>query len=230
MDEKRWLYLTDPRLLLDYCRRQKPKPSDRKLRLLCVACCRRLWSVMEEPCRRTIEVAERLADAQATAEEMAAAHAVIIQRNRGVGGMHRRSPRPEEVPTFNSWSASEGTTRPGPPNVGKTLFETSLVAITRWDLKTDQQDLAELVREIFGNPFHRLEPLGISSSTVAALAREAYEARDPAIGALDPARLAVLADAAEEAGLRRADVLVHLREDRPHVRGCWALDLILGRT
>ncbi|HKB40626.1 MAG TPA: hypothetical protein VKD72_29640, partial [Gemmataceae bacterium] len=44
-----------------------------------------------------------------------------------------------------------------------------------------------------------------------------------------PARLAVLADALEDAGCSDADLLSHLRGSGPHVRGCWAVDLILGK-
>jgi hypothetical protein len=43
-------------------------------------------------------------------------------------------------------------------------------------------------------------------------------------------RLPILADALEEAGCPDADLLGHLRGPGPHVRGCWALDLILGKS
>ena len=42
-------------------------------------------------------------------------------------------------------------------------------------------------------------------------------------------RLPVLADALEEAGCTNAEILAHCREPGPHVRGCWALDLLLGK-
>ena len=42
--------------------------------------------------------------------------------------------------------------------------------------------------------------------------------------------LSVLADALEDANCTDADVLNHLRSPGPHVRGCWALDLILGKS
>jgi hypothetical protein len=38
-----------------------------------------------------------------------------------------------------------------------------------------------------------------------------------------------LADALEDAGCTDADILSHLRSPGPHVRGCWALDLLLGK-
>jgi hypothetical protein len=60
------------------------------------------------------------------------------------------------------------------------------------------------------------------SSTVVSLAQTVYAER-----AFD--RLPILADALEEAGCDNADILAHCRGDEPHVRGCWVVDLILGK-
>jgi hypothetical protein len=49
-------------------------------------------------------------------------------------------------------------------------------------------------------------------------------------GHLDAARLAVLADMLEEAAARDAVLLGHLRSPGPHVRGCFAVDALLGRA
>src|SRR5262249_28615620 len=48
-------------------------------------------------------------------------------------------------------------------------------------------------------------------------------------GSLDNDRLAVLSDGLEEAGADSEELLLHLRSPGPHVRGCWAVDLILGK-
>jgi hypothetical protein len=87
-----------------------------------------------------------------------------------------------------------------------------------------------LCREIVGNPF-RPSAFGQvwRSAEVCSLARAAYEERISALGHLYPARLAVLSDALEEDGCTDGDVLSHLRSPGPHVRGCWALDLVLGK-
>jgi hypothetical protein len=42
-------------------------------------------------------------------------------------------------------------------------------------------------------------------------------------------RLAVLADALEDAGCTDAEILSHCRSPGPHVRGCWVVDEILGK-
>src|SRR5262249_13513505 len=43
-------------------------------------------------------------------------------------------------------------------------------------------------------------------------------------------RLPALADALEEAGCHDTDILDHCRGPGPHFRGCWVLDLILGKA
>jgi hypothetical protein len=69
-----------------------------------------------------------------------------------------------------------------------------------------------------------------NDSTVVRLAQAAYEERHLPAGTLDTGRLAVFADALEEAGCMDADILGHLRGPGPHVRGCWAVDLCLGKS
>lgn len=42
-------------------------------------------------------------------------------------------------------------------------------------------------------------------------------------------RMPILADAPEKAGCDSANLLTQCRGDGPHVLGCWAIDLLLGR-
>jgi hypothetical protein len=83
---------------------------------------------------------------------------------------------------------------------------------------------AALLRDIFGNPFRPVafDPLW-RTSTAVGLARTMFESRDFAA-------MPVLADALEEAGCDNADVLAHCRGPGPHVRGCWVVDLVLGKS
>lgn len=80
-----------------------------------------------------------------------------------------------------------------------------------------------LLRCVFGNPFRPVvfDPKWWSE-TATALAAGIYEER-----AFD--RLPILADALEEAGCDHADVLAHCRGSGPHARGCWVVDLVLGK-
>ncbi|HET6575012.1 MAG TPA: hypothetical protein VFG68_15505 [Fimbriiglobus sp.] len=81
-----------------------------------------------------------------------------------------------------------------------------------------------LLRDIFGNPFR---PIAFDpswrTSTAVGLARQMYESRDFST-------MPILADALEEAGCDEPPVLAHCRGDGPHVRGCWVVDLVLGKS
>lgn len=90
--------------------------------------------------------------------------------------------------------------------------------------------MAALVRDIFGNPFRALSlEQGFRGPQALSLARAAYDERTLPSGQLDNARLFVLSDALEEAGSTDEVLLAHLRSPGPHTRGCWALDLVLGK-
>lgn len=78
----------------------------------------------------------------------------------------------------------------------------------------------DLVKHIVGNPFrpHKAERFQANESTITHLAESAYEG--------EPCAFA-LHDALLEAG--QADLAEHFREPE-HPKGCWALDLILGKS
>src|SRR5262249_37505700 len=88
-----------------------------------------------------------------------------------------------------------------------------------------------LVRCVFAGYFRSAPfPSTWQTPTILTLCEAAYEERLLPAGHLDPVRLAVLADALAEAGCNDDVLLTHLREEGPHVRGCFALDFLLGRT
>jgi hypothetical protein len=80
-----------------------------------------------------------------------------------------------------------------------------------------------LIRCTYGNPFR---PAAFDeewrTSTVVSVAKGIYDSRD-----FSP--MPLLADALQDAGCENEDILNHCREDGPHVRGCWVVDLILGK-
>jgi hypothetical protein len=84
-------------------------------------------------------------------------------------------------------------------------------------------ELVPVVHDIFGNPFR---PVTFSpawrTDTALSLANQMYESRD--FGAMP-----ILADALQDAGCDNEDVLNHCRAPGVHVRGCWAVDLVLGK-
>jgi hypothetical protein len=82
---------------------------------------------------------------------------------------------------------------------------------------------AALLRDVCGNPFRpaRLDA-HCRGATAVQVARAIYEEN-----AFD--RLPILADALEDAGCTDVELLSHCRGSGDHVRGCWAVDLVLAR-
>jgi hypothetical protein len=85
----------------------------------------------------------------------------------------------------------------------------------------------EIMHDIFGAlPFRPIKVdaswLAWNGGTVASLAQAIYDDR-----AFD--RLPILADALEDAGCTNQDILNHCRGGTEHVRGCWVVDLLLGK-
>jgi hypothetical protein len=106
-----------------------------------------------------------------------------------------------------------------------------------WELTytSELSEQSQLLRDVFGNPFIPqpiIDPtwLTCNNGTVKELALAAYEERALPSGHLDGHRLAVLADALEDAGCNDAVLLEHLRGPGPHARGCFAVDLLLGKS
>src|SRR5262249_40788993 len=114
----------------------------------------------------------------------------------------------------------------------RTNSKLSAIAASSGYLNTDEGRaiVIRLGRDIVGNPFRPvpIEPAWVTV-TVTNLAATAYEERAMPRGGLGSARLAVLSDALEEAGCTNNDILDHCRKQREHVRGCWVVDLILGK-
>lgn len=221
MTEVEWLAGTDPRPMLHFL---QGKAADRKFRLLACARCRRepaaLW---------TADLAERIADGLVSEEERrwlceeAQERLAEVVRQNDLGYVNDGGVYSVEAVLcdsmnqvicsggFNAASAAWGL-----------VFNEAEGGIKPQD--------GDLVREIFGNPFRPpiLDPRWLTPG-VLDLAQAAYENRLMPAGHLDRARLGVLADALEEAGCDNAEVLGHLRLSGPHARGCWAVDLLLGK-
>jgi len=80
-----------------------------------------------------------------------------------------------------------------------------------------------LIRDIFGNPFCPvIFDAEWRTSKAVALAQGMYDARDFSA-------MPILADALQDAGCENDEVLNHCRAPGPHVRGCWVVDLVLGK-
>jgi hypothetical protein len=83
-----------------------------------------------------------------------------------------------------------------------------------------------ILHELFGNPFRPiiLDPSWLSwhGGLLVSMARQMYDRRDFT-------DMPVMGDALEDAGCSNQDILSHCRSGGEHYRGCWVLDLVLGK-
>lgn len=206
------------------------RSSERKRGLFAAACCRRVWHLLkDERSREAVEVAERYVDDAATEGEKmdAEMEAEAADEALAAGGRDAASSRAAlSAYCVTCFGAGWDQADPGWDFAYPTA---SYAADAARGVGTGANQLA-LLRCIFGNPFRSIaiDSAGMTAM-VRSLAQAAYEERELPSGHLDPARLAVRSDALEDAGCNNADILAHLRGPGLHVRGCWVVDLLLGK-
>ncbi len=252
MTEAGWLRCTKIQSMLDFL---GDKATKRKVRLFAVACCRRLWTrLTDERSRRLIEVAERYADGAASEDELQEAVSAAVLAERAAEAAHRPTvwpavgerraeARSAYVLSLAAWNAAGAVVRlaedvpdvvaafaldgaadviPEEPPGSPGWLATYKTARSR-----ERKAQKALLNDIFGNPFRPMSAFdpawrAWNDGTVPKLAQAIYEDR-----AFD--RLPILADALEEASCTDQEILGHCRSGGEHVRGCWVVDLIIGK-
>lgn len=214
MTEAEWFGCTDPQQMLEFL---PNKVSDRKLRLFAVACCRKIWHLLpDKRSREAVEVVERYAEGEATDQER------LVALTAADPHSHAR---------FGTKETPQGW--PEDPAVAAGFFDAGLAAACAAgsSAEAEASTLNHLLptqptflRCIFGPlPFRPITPdPSWLTKTATSLSMSIYQER-----AFD--RLPILADALEDSGCTNTDILNHCRQQDEHVRGCWVVDLILGK-
>jgi hypothetical protein len=239
MTEAEWSKCTKPASMLEVI---QGKLSDRKLRLFSCACLRRVWhSSADDSFRQAIE------DTEQTAEEIEGksdeavpwwlrlytdpAFAPLlfaeVEVYDGVKSILAFAAHTYAKASLAAWLTAHAEADP---------IWRSHVAKLRIASASEEEESVQSsrLRDVAGIPSRRicLEPalLQWRDGIPVKLAESAYLDRFLPEGTLDSSLLAILADALEEAGCTDTDILGHLRGPCPHVRGCWAVDLCLGKV
>jgi hypothetical protein len=209
MTEAEWVACTHTESMLEFLR---SKASTRKLRLFVVACRRRLFALDGKgfSFKETPEAQENLADAPTVSDVANPTDDLTGHANQYAQGF--------------AWAAHFA-----PNSCSEQLF-----APVGRSYEVEQAAQCVLLRDIFRNPPRPSSPipppvLAWNDGTILRIAEGIYQERRMPEGTLDTARLAILANALLDAGCDNEDILAHCRSEGPHVRGCWVIDLILGK-
>ena len=250
MTEELWQRSTEVRELLEYLCAERHL-FERKLQLLCCRFCQRKSQHLRVPeIKHLLSQAESLVEGRLSKIELREIRWQVLSRSsfrwnygydpddpisaacyavlefaawlvRGISGDDELYDFYEDH-VSDDWRDVDGF--PYPIRIARIIADAMDSDVERqegWSYERDQQLL--LVRCIFGNPFRpvMLDPRWLSS-TVLDLARTIYDERVFE-------RMPILADALMDAGCDSDEIINHCRGTGPHVRGCWVVDLILGK-
>jgi hypothetical protein len=230
MNEFVWLnenHLSD---MLSFLR-ESGQFCERKARLFSAACCRAVWDMIpDRRSRKAVEVTEKVADGSLQGVHLSIAHEAA---DEAASERRPASAFARDADRAAVWASGEYDLVFSPSVTAGYVAESTMSAA---ELKGTAREVAEaqqsgLLRDLLGPlPFRPLtvapSVFGWAQGQVIKLAKAAYAHRELPAGHLVPARLAILADALDEAGCEDAEILGHLRGPGPHVRGCWAVDLV----
>ncbi|MDY3557355.1 hypothetical protein R5W24_006544 [Gemmata sp. JC717] len=233
MTEAEWLACEDPDRLLEFL---KGRASQRKLRLFFVSCCERVERFFVDARSRTaLACARRYADGLANVRELdeacseaKGAWEIAVQK----AGFAR--PRPGWIGAIiapdPATSAAQAVQRAAERVLDTVHASASDAAARAAELEggpeagaSEQAAQCALARDIFRTSFRPIPFVQTwRTDTALLLAKQMY-------GTREFSAMPILADALQDAGCDNEDILGHCRGLGPHVRGCWVVDLVLGK-
>jgi hypothetical protein len=223
MTEAQWRNCTSPEALLNHLTR---RASERKLRLYAVGCCRRIWHLLtDDRCQHAVNKAQDFADARATLAELEGAFRMMATVARVTGDITSQRSYPTRSVPGAAWAATRSSAWEAAWDAAWEARTAARDFVPGTDWEKERAWQATLLHDLFGNPFRpiRIDPawLARNDGVVLQLAGLIYD--EGRFGDLP-----ILADALEEAGCARTDVLEHCRSPGPHYKGCWVVDAVLG--
>ena len=226
MTEAEWLACPAPQTLLDY---HAARATHRKLRLFACGCCRAVWPLLGDRwSREAVETAENFADRQADRHDFAVARETAAEALRWAG-QKAADAAAKEVAVDGARAAHGVTLENAEESARRAALHAARAAVAAGHgaLEVVKAAQADLFRDVFGNPFRPVvfDPSWFhwQDGGVKKLARAIYEG-----GRF--ADVAALGEALVKAGCVEEQILAHCRSGLRHVRGCWVLDLLLGKT
>jgi hypothetical protein len=214
MTEAEWLVSEWPRTMLGLASQDRPPWTNRKIRLFICACCRRAWDLMLDPrSKKAIEVSELFADKPEHFKSLQRAH--VNARAAEEDLSRRQSSNASRIAASAAARSAENSLRDWSAwNASRAAAE-ALGQVGMWEEELVAQ--ANLLRDIFGNPFLPLPPC---PEAIAPLAESIY------LG--EWKLMPILGEWLQENGYwSEGD---HCLDPRiQHVKGCWVVDWVTGR-
>jgi hypothetical protein len=219
MIEQEWRGSTDPRPMLEFL---NEKATDRKLWLFAYAC---WWHATDDltakgrHLRQSIQTIGRFAEGSVSCQDLGAALNQLEPDLCPPDCPRNLLPEIGHVAWLARVKAGyspPATVEPSwnPVKLAVRMFGKTVALFS----KSEEKVHANLLRHIMGNPFKPYPAPASSPSSVVQLAESLYAGTDCAFA---------LHDALLDAG--HAELAEHFRQEQWHPKGCWAIDVILGK-
>jgi len=216
-----WLHASQFEAMLSDLRPAIAKPpfSERKLRLVAVACCRKMWHLFpNDACRKVVVFAEQVADGKSDPADL-----IVHQREMEKFGEELgRHPAQfmvwaaRECCNESAWEAAQNTAQELRDRLRKERGDD----VARVEEIAQCQILLEIFRSPFeGDPCDEF-PSRWTTAEVRLLCEDFMQTNDFR-------EFNLMEEILKRAGCTN-DVLSHVRQKTGHVRGCWVLDALLG--
>ncbi len=217
MTDAEWTACDNSERMLEFLRGQV---NGRKIRLFGCACCRRIWRrLTDERSRKAVEAAELYADGFIAHADLKQAWAEASGAIQGSLVTHSG----QSIATVAARSAAD----PARASIAEAVALAARAGVySQQHFEAEKAAQAAFLRDLLGNPFRPanidLSWLAWNDGAIPKMAQSIYDGRSFDL-------LPLLADALEDAGCTDAAILGHCRGGGIHVRGCWVVDLLLGK-
>jgi hypothetical protein len=227
MTEEEWLNRTNPSTMLKHLR---GKATNRKLQLFKLACLRRIWQLVPDDLSRTVvEAVDQFLDGRASHQDWVAVHEQFIDKLRWGQLLEGANSAVEALAACGTdmvesaiETAAASADAMADASVWPLLQEaadryTHIFQEEGWNNECAAQ--AALLRHLLGNPFRPYPVPPSWPSAVVKLAESMYAAEDCSFA---------LRDALLEGG--HPELAEHFQKEQWHPKGCWVVDMILGKS
>lgn len=226
MTEDDWLYGSNPYHLMP-----KIQGNARRMRLFGAAICRRYPEPSDDPrCEQVLDFAEELADGLPPAPERLSVWFLLMDKYLDKPSDHLKACLLVSQVKHNGELLRFGSK---PTELEEWIVEASRCLVERpmghperterHFREMERLEQADIIRELVGNPFQPIDfDPAWRTSTVLEVGKAIYDQKRFE-------QLPILADALVDAGCDVPAIIEHFHSGMQHVRGCWALDAVVGR-
>lgn len=212
---------------------EMPQPNNRRLRLVGISLLRLVWDDLSPGAQQAIVAGERHTEGLLSDDELSKAGDIAANEFDPKTKPGRRDQNRSREYALHEFAISASEVARYDDDGGWPYWQRIVELPVLYGNSYERLGFAEedvqpalvnCIRDIYGNPFREATlDLTLVTNDIDELAREIHANSDYE-------RLPALGNAMRAAGCTNAEMLNHCSSEETHVRGCWVIDLLLGKN